>query len=401
MKRKILLPASFFFVMFLYNFASGFAHPVTPTLVVDRGLPSQWYGYAMSAVSVGSFMVAPFWGKLCNYVSTKKIAIFGLVGYALGQFIMMNAYTGPQLLIGRVTAGLLASGTTISILNYIINVGEEHERPRYLTIYATSGSVSNALGYFAGGMLGIKGIEFPFYAQMGILVADAVLAFFLLEDDTPYKHRPERGMNVKEVNPFSAFMDAKSYMTPLLALFFLAFTLYCTGMTMFETVFNYYIKDHFGLGSQYNGTIKAVVAASSFLMNMSVGMWVVRRTNVHRSMSVMALLTAAAVGCSMLFFENMLPLSATFVLYSVISIMIMPVAQNIAAEHATDENSNSLMGFFQSLRSLGSIIGSYTEARIYALNVRAPFICSAALIGLGTLMSFAYTLKQGREKGTN
>ena len=40
-------------MMFLYHFSSGFAHPVTPTLIVDRGLPSQWYGYAMSAVSVG------------------------------------------------------------------------------------------------------------------------------------------------------------------------------------------------------------------------------------------------------------------------------------------------------------------------------------------------------------
>ena len=113
----------------------------------------------------------------------------------------------------------------------------------------------------------------------------------------------------------------------------------------------------------------------------------------------MALLTAAAVGCSLLFFENMLPLSATFVLYSVISIMIMPVAQNICAEHATEENSNSLMGFFQSLRSLGSIIGSYAEARIYTISVRAPFIFSTALIGLGTAMSFLYTLRQGREEG--
>ena len=72
MKKKHLLPFSFFIMMFLYHFSSGFAHPVTPTLIVDRGLPSQWYGYAMSAVSVGCFVIAPFWGKLCNYISTKR-----------------------------------------------------------------------------------------------------------------------------------------------------------------------------------------------------------------------------------------------------------------------------------------------------------------------------------------
>ena len=396
-KRKHLLPLSFFVVMFLYNFASGFAHPVTPTLVVDRGLPSPWYGYAMSAVSVGSFMIAPFWGKLCNYISTKRIAILGLVGYAVGQFIMMNAYSGIQLLIGRVFAGLLASGATISILNYIINVGDEHERPRYLTIYSTSGSVSNALGYFVGGFLGIKGIQVPFIAQMSILVASAALAFFVLEDDTPYKHRPDRGMNVREVNPFSAFMDAGKYMTPLLACFFAAFVLYCLGMSLFETVFNYYIKDHFGLGSQYNGTIKAVIAVSSLLANLSIGMWIVRKTDIHRSFFVMSAVTAGVVGCSLLFFENMLPLSAIFIVYSVISIMLMPVAQNICAEHATEENSNSLMGFFQAMRSFSSIIGSYAEARLYALSVRLPFFTASAVLLIGTATGFVYMARQKKE----
>ncbi len=398
LKNKHTLPLSFFAVMFLYHFSSGFAHPVTPTLVVDRGLPSQWYGYAMSAVSVGCFVIAPFWGKLCNYISTKKIAIIGMAGYAVGQFIMMNAYSGIQLLIGRVFAGLLSMGPTVAMINYIINVGSERERPRYLTIYATSGSVSNAAGYFAGGLLGIKGIEVPFIVQMGVLAVACVLAFFVLEDDTPYKHRPERGINIKEVNPFSAFLDAKNYMTPILALFFAAFLLYNLGMSLFETVFNYYIKDHFGLGSQYNGTIKAVIAVSSLTMNFTVGMWVVKKTDIHRSYFVLTVITAAVVGCALLFFESMLPLFAAFILYSILSIMVRPLGQNICAEHATEENSNSLMGFFQAMSSFSHIIGSFSEARLYLISIRLPFYCAFAVMLISVFTSFVYVTRHSREK---
>ena len=398
MKKKHLLPFSFFIMMFLYHFSSGFAHPVTPTLIVDRGLPSQWYGYAMSAVSVGCFVIAPFWGKLCNYISTKRIVMIGMLGYAAGQFIMMNAYSGVQLLIGRVFAGLLSRGPTVALNNYIITVGDEKERPRYLTIYATSGSVSNAAGYFAGGLLGIKGIEYPFIAQMCICVLAALMAFLVLEDDTPYKHRPERGMNIKEVNPFSAFLDARKYMTALLALFFAAFLLYNLGMSLFETVFNYYIKDHFGLGSQYNGTIKAVIAVSSLIVNFTIGMWIVKKSDIHRSFFLLAVITTAVVGCSLLFFDSMLPLFAIFILYSILSIMVRSLGQNICASHATEENSNSLMGFFQAMSSFSHIIGSFSEARLYLLNIHLPFYTAASAMLLSAVTSFVYMARQKKEK---
>ena len=398
MKKKHPLPITFFIVLMLYHFSMGFAHPVTPTLIVDRGLPSQWYGYAMSAVSVGGFMIAPFWGKLCGYISTKKIAMVGLIGYAAGQFIMMNAFSGVQLLVGRVVAGLLSAASSIALLNYIINIGDEKERPRYLTFYATSGSVMNAIGYFVGGLLGMRSIETPFYVQIAICIFDTLIAVKVLEDDTEYKHRPDHPLNVREVNPFSAFMDARRYMTPLLAVFFTAFILYHIGQATFETVFNFYIKDHFGLGSQYNGTIKAVIAATSLLANMTIAMWAVKHTNIHRTITVIYALSACAVGFSMFFYESMLPFSAMFVLYSILGIMAIPMAQNITAEHATPETSNSLMGFFQATRSFGSIIGSFAEARLYTINIHFPFISATIMIAAGTLLSVGYSMAHKKEE---
>ena len=57
-------------------------------------------------------------------------------------------------------------------------------------------------------------------AQVIILALSGVLLFISCEDDTPYKHKPEKALTLKDANPFSAFAAAKTFMTPMLALIF-------------------------------------------------------------------------------------------------------------------------------------------------------------------------------------
>ncbi len=397
MKKKHALPITFFIVMILYNFATGFAHPVTPTLIIERNLPSQWYGYAMSAVSIGSFLIAPFWGKLCNYVSTKKMIIFGNLGYIFGQVIMCTAFSGPQLLIGRVAAGTLSCAATIGNLNYIMNIGDEKNRSRYLTVYATAGSVCNAAGYFVGGFLGVISVEAAFIGQALICAFAAAMAFFVLEDDTPYKPTPERGMHIKDVNPFSAFLDARGYLTPALILFFTAFTLMGIGMSGFENSFNYYIKDIFKLGSQYNGTIKAVIAIGGLFINSTVCMYIIRRTNLDLSVSWMATILASFTVLSLFAFRSMMVLSTFFVMYSISNFLLMSVSQNLIARKSTAETSNSMMGFYQGMRSLGSVIGSFIQANLYAMGAHYSFYFASGMMVLGTALMYLYSAMSAKK----
>ena len=71
-KKPLLL---FFAVMVLFNMAASFAHPVTPTLIVERGLDSSMFGVALAAMMTMNFLFAPFWGKLCSYIPTKRIML--------------------------------------------------------------------------------------------------------------------------------------------------------------------------------------------------------------------------------------------------------------------------------------------------------------------------------------
>ena len=82
MKNKKLM--AFWGIIVLFYLAANFAHPVTPTLIVERGLDSSMFGVALAAMMTMNFLFAPFWGKLCGYIPTKKIMLIGCIGYSVG-----------------------------------------------------------------------------------------------------------------------------------------------------------------------------------------------------------------------------------------------------------------------------------------------------------------------------
>ncbi len=59
------------------------------------------------------------------------------------------------------------------------------------------------------------------------------------------------------------------------------------GNTCFDQVFNYYLKDQLGLTSAYNGIIKAVVGFISFLFNMTLCLWIIRKADTGKSTVVL------------------------------------------------------------------------------------------------------------------
>ncbi|MBQ3092040.1 MAG: MFS transporter, partial [Clostridia bacterium] len=210
-KRFVL----FLCVMVLFNMAASFAHPVTPTLIVERGLDSSMFGVALAAMMTMNFCFSPFWGKLCGYIPTKRIMLICGLGYAVGQMIFGMAQSELMVVGGRMFAGIFTGGAFTSFSNYVVNTSTPENRGANLTTLVTVQNVCGALGYFVGGMLGLISVEAAFIAQVIVLAAAGVLYFFICEDDTPYKHKPEKPLTIKEANPFSAFAAAKNFMTPM------------------------------------------------------------------------------------------------------------------------------------------------------------------------------------------
>ena len=380
----------FFVAAIVFNMAASFAHPVTPTLIQEYHLNDYMFGVALAVMQCAYFLMSPFWGKLNNYIASRKSMLICCLGYAVGQALFGMARTESMVIFARVFAGMFTGGAFTSFLTYIVNTSSDMERGRNLTIFATIQTVAGAFGYFVGGFLGEVSLNVTFAAQTACLALAGVAFFFICRDDRPAdagKIEPKR--LVREANPFAAFVACRHFMTVLFAVLFASACLYNLGYTAFEQCFNY-IKDALGLTSKYNGLIKGVIGFVSLAANATICMWIIKKTNVRRSIVLVLGLGAVAI-TGVVFADSTLPFMGISVLFYAIYAVSLPLLQDLVARraaHTTD--SNLVMGFFNSTRSLGGIVGSLCAGFLYSSSPKSPFVFAAIALALSTLCALIY-----------
>ncbi len=381
----------------LFTLAANLVHPVTPTFIVERQLDSSMFGVALAAMMTMNFAFAPFWGKLCSYIPTKIVMLIGGVGYGVGQFFFLMSTTEALVIAGRMFAGAFCGGVFTAFSNYIINTTTDPlQRAENLTTQVTIQNVASAVGYFVGGMLGVISTETAFWVQIVMLIGIGALFLVVCEDDTPYKHKPDKPLTLKEVNPLSAFASAKQFMTPMMLLIFVVVAVTSIGQNSFDQCFNYYIKDQFGLSSAYNGIFKALIAVVTLIANASICVWLQRKTDTNLSfLPVMACCTLS-LG-AILFFDSLVPFVIVDVLFFTFNAMRLPLLQNMCAMRSSAENSNQVMGFYQAMTSMGGIFGALFAGLIYAANPLLPFILAFAAFAVATAFSAVYVAKYRKE----
>ncbi len=397
--RKTKTHFAFFCVLTLFCISAGMAHPITPTMIVERSLDSSIFGVAMAAVQCTMFLFAPFWGKLCEYIPTRTIITVCVFGYSIGQIIFGSAYSEAMVIGGRMFAGVFTSGVYTAFSNYTINTSPDAVlRGKNLTIYLTISSVGDAVGYFVGGMLGLISIETTFSVQVSLLILAAILFFIFCWDDTEMKAKPTEKLRFGNVNPFAALLSAKDFLTPMLILIFALVALGAMGQFAFEQVFNYYLKDQMGLSSAYNGIFKAIIAIVGLIANSTICMWMLKKTDINRSFIWIVFGCALPLGLILFFEKWLIPFAAMDILFFAVNTVRTPLLQNMAAGRARPETSNRVMGFYQSMTSLGAITGSLFAGLIYDTNEKSPFYFAFLVFVLSCLIAMIYLSKYKKEK---
>ena len=388
MKKNKLM--AYFCVIVLFYLAANFAHPVTPTLIVERGLDSSMFGVALAAMMFVNFLFSPFWGKLCGYIPTKRIMLICGIGYSIGQAIFGMAQSEIMVVGGRMFAGIFTGGAFTSFSNYVLNITTDpKESGKNLTTLVTIQNVCGAVGYFIGGMLGLMSVEAAFIAQVAVLALTGIALFFICEDDTPFKPVPTKPLTIKEANPFSAFISAKNFMTPMLFMIFAIVAISAIGQNSYEQCFNYFIKDQFGMGSEYNGTIKAVIAILTLGLNATVGMYLQKKTDINKTF-IWAVIANTAITGLILVFTQQLVFVVAYIVWSGVNTIRMSLLQTMVANRASEEHRNSMMGFYQSMNSLGGIFGALFAGLIYESGPMRPFMLAFMAFAISLVIGIRY-----------
>ena len=381
----------FFIIAFMFNIAASFAHPVTPTLIVERHLDSSMFGVALAAMMTMYFLFSPLWGRLCSYMPVKRILLICCLGYAAGQVIFGMAQTEAAVIGGRMFAGIFTGGCFVGMANYVINLcgADMEQRGRNLVLLTTIQNVGSAVGYFIGGTLGLISVETAFLSQVAVLALSGILWNLFCADDSAYKVRPDEPLKPKDINPFSAIFAARTFMTPLLAMIFMITAISAIGQNSYEQCFNYFIKDQYGMSSAYNGMFKAGIAVLTLVLNMTVSLYLQKKTDIHKTF--LYILTACTVLISLVLFRpSQFLFIAVYIVYSSVMVLRLPLLQMMSASRSNPSNSNQVMGFYQSMNSFGGIFGALFAGLIYSKGASLPFVLAFFAFLTSTLIGLVY-----------
>lgn len=392
-KKQVFL---FFLVNVLFHMAASFAHPVTPTIIQQRGFGDYMFGVALASMMAANFLFSPFWGKLVNYLGSRRVILVCSLGYAVGQALFGMAQSESMMVAARMFAGVFTGGVFTAFLTYLVNTSPLHARSNYLTIAATIQTVGSAFGYFIGGMLGEISVNLAILAQVLTLGSCGILFFFICEDDAVKRYEDIKvGALFREANPISAFLDGRTIMTSLLVTLFVVGAASNMGNSAFDQSFNYYLREQLGLTSGYNGAIKALVGFVCLAANGTVGLWLVNKTDIRRSTIFVYMFCSIAI-LGVILLNPLVPFIASNVLYFAFFAVSVPLTQSLVANMAKDKDSNLVMGFFNGLKSLGGIIGALSAGFLYTVNPKSPFVLGFVAFAIATAVSaYHYHLSKG------
>jgi MFS family permease len=145
--------------------SSGLVLPVLPFLGKDLGDSSLLVGVLFSAYGVAQFCAAPFWGALADRMPVRPLICAAAGATALGHLVFGLATSYPELLAGRVAAGL-GGGTVLMAQTYIAATSTADNRTvRLGRITAVQG-----IGTIAGPVLGAGLITYG-HLWIGVVAA--------------------------------------------------------------------------------------------------------------------------------------------------------------------------------------------------------------------------------------
>ena len=359
----------------LESIAANVVHPVEPAFYIALGLPDWIFGAAFAAMAFGLFAFSPFWGVISDRLGRVPTLAVTMLLYGLAQLAFLVSTTVPTILLARLAAGAFCSGCGVAAMAFVADISDAGACGRRMSIFAAVQSFCTALGYLVGGIVGQDDPGRSFVLQFFILAAVALGAVVLLVDGQGF-HRSDRRLTLASANPLAAFADTRAILSPWMVAFLSATTLACLASAAFDNSFNYYLRDQFGFPTTYNGYIYAAVGVLGLVANVTIGLRLQRSRDTEGPLSVVLVCAAAVLGSTLLAANMPLYLGLNMLFY-VFNSLYLPLMQALAIEGDPDGHGR-VSGLFQSVKSLGMVVGALVAGFVYEADPRVPFVMAAA-----------------------
>ncbi len=367
----------------LFSVFCNMAHPITPTMFIEKGFPDYLFGVSFAAMAFSFFVGSLVWGGIGDSRGHVKIMAFVMPIYGLSQFVFGITDSAFMTIVARLVGGFFSAGVFVCSMAYLVNLTNDENRGRYMSYYVAFNSVGSAFGYFLGGVIGSYSILAVIVSQTLTIVICGILTYMLLED---YEMVGAKFSMNTSINPFKSYNNIVGKMPVVLTTFLIAVFLTSFATTAYDNAFNYYLKDALSLSSSYNGIIKAIIGIVTLIANFTINIYIVNHTETRKSI-ITVLLLCGISSMVVPFISGLYPFFIGNIVFFMFNAIYLPIQQDIVTSGHDSRISGIISGIFNSVRAIGMIFGSLFSGFIYEWGNKLPFITSSIVFFISVAIS--------------
>lgn len=369
MKSKLVIVALMLFTVFI---GFGIIIPVLPQIVADVSpLSAEWHtGLMLTAYSLISFILSPFWGALSERIGRRPVIMTGVLGFSI-SFLLFGISDGNlwYMYASRLLGGLFSGAVVSCIVAYVADITTNEERTKGMAVVGMSIGLGFTFGPLFGGLLSKITLYTPFFVAAAISLATFLAALIKLEESLTPEMRARRA-GEKKVSRWKAFQGSLKYLYVLA--FFVTFslaileaTLQLYGMAKFGAT-----PIQIGLMFFFCGLVGALVQGGIVRRKVKQG---------QEAAYISAGLVISAIGFFLLLTANHWIVAMIHLcIFGVGNSLIKPCVTSLITQKTT-VGQGVASGLSSSMDSLGRIVGPILGATLLVLASWLPFVVSGVL----------------------
>ena len=228
----------------------------------------------IAASSLTVFLASPRWGRLSDRWGRKPIIIFGLLGYACGNFLFASVFHAALigallplsayllLMLTRVLYASVISAIMPASSAYMADITDLTTRTKGMGAVGAANNLGGVLGPALGGLLAGITLLTPLWVASGLALTTAIFVIFLL----PSSPQPKLAQGQPSVK--------LSYFDPRILPYIIVGAMMFVGMALVQQTLAFRFQDVLGLSAvetaQTFGMAMGLSAAASLISQLGL-----------------------------------------------------------------------------------------------------------------------------------
>ncbi len=379
------------FCEFLICLGMSLIFPVEPFIKNEYHFTAFDMGVMSSLFAFVQFIASPIVGRISDKVGRKPMLVWGLLIFAIAEFVFALAQHLWLFDLSRAVDGLSAAMFVPTSMALAADITSEKDRAKVIGWLSAAFSGGLILGPGLGGMLAHVNYKFPFWVAgiLGLISTVVAWRFLPHDEDELFKSETKNPENELLTGSWS---QLKQIMTPILITLFGMIFVASFGLAGFESIYSLYVNEVHNFDLNAIALVLTLNGIISLILQVFFFDRLVRWLGEVRLMRYSFFLSL--VGTIMVIYDHNhwhIIIETLFVFEAFD--MLRPTITTLLTK-MSKTNQGLLNGVNMSLTSVGNIIGPLISGYLLDVNYQYPYW----FVSIFLIISWVITLVLGRER---